>query len=180
MLTIKKNTWYVLGNDLQTRFRGMGKAGWESKDLPLPFQFTYLIDGQCIESGLLFSVDHERTEDDLKAMIGKQVVKCSGDGRRASKPFKSGVKQNTVKGLVKSPNTGKISFTFIEDDSYVECDRCYLAFIEENMSTLMQMRMCPDTPKGFNTSMDIMASKYPHDADLFKTIRDGFNAIMEP
>jgi len=127
MITIKKDIWYVLENGLQIRFRGMGKAAWESKDIPLPFQLTFLDDGSCVEHGTTFSVDHERTEDDLKAMIGKRVVKCSGDGKRAPKPFKSTYRYNTVKDVIISPNTQKLAFTFIEDDSYIECDLCYLA-----------------------------------------------------
>lgn len=61
MITLKKDAWYILGNGLQTRMKGRGLAGWESKDLPIPFQLGYSNDGTC-ESGFLFNVDHERTE----------------------------------------------------------------------------------------------------------------------
>ena len=50
--------------------------------------------------------------------IGTKVVKTSG------KPFKSTLKINTVKGLTYNPITGKISYTFYEDESNVECFRC--------------------------------------------------------
>jgi len=180
MITIKKNTWYVLGNNLQTRFRGVGKAGWESKDLPLPFQFTYLNDGQCVESGMFFSVDHERTDDDYKTMIGKVVTKCTGNANRISKPFKSGLKENTVKDLIINPHTNNIAFTFVEDDSCVDCKICYLAFREENLSSTMQIMAQPHTPEGFNKSLDIMNAKHPENASLHEIIRDGFNAIMSP
>lgn len=176
---IKKNTWYVLANDLQTRMRGRGLAGWESMDLPLPFPLEYLSDGQCVGSMFLFNVDHERTEDDLRAMIGKQVVKCSGNGKRASKPFKSGNKQNTVKDLIVSPYTNKLAFIFNEDDSCVDCDQCCLAFIEENTSNLMQIVVQPSTPKGFNKMCDIMEKDFPSEIKNIQAIRDGFNAIME-
>lgn len=56
--------------------------------------------------------------------IGRVVEKQSG------KPFKSTNKINTVKGLVKNPQTGHLAFIFEEDDSNVECWRCRLV-IEE-------------------------------------------------
>lgn len=52
-------------------------------------------------------------------MIGKKVEK-----NLSGKPFKSGSKINTVKGVVKHPVLGIPAFTFEEDDSYVECRRC--------------------------------------------------------
>lgn len=55
---------------------------------------------------------------DLILEIGTKVVKLSG------KPFKSTLKVNTVKGLTNNPYTDKISYTFNEDDSSVECFRC--------------------------------------------------------
>ncbi len=58
---------------------------------------------------------------DAKACIGLKVKKPSG------KPFKSGSKENTIKGVVMHPvlkNT--FAFTFEEDDSCVECRRCEL------------------------------------------------------
>lgn len=122
---IKKDTWYVLGNGLQTRFRGRGKAGWESKDLPLPFPVEYTNEGTCTLGGS-FTVSHERSERDLTDMIGHKASKVSGDGKRDAKPFKSGNEINTVKELVISPFTGNQAFSFIEDDSIVDCDICRL------------------------------------------------------
>lgn len=52
--------------------------------------------------------------------IGKHVVKVSG------KPFKSKEKANTVSGIVTHPITGLRAFTFVEDDSSVECFRTVL------------------------------------------------------
>jgi hypothetical protein len=49
---------------------------------------------------------------------GVRVVKLSG------KPFKSGHKINTVKGLTCNPNTECLAYTFIEDDSIVDCKQC--------------------------------------------------------
>lgn len=55
----------------------------------------------------------------FKRLIGKKVCKpLSG------KPFKSGSKINTVKGIIKHPILNIPAFTFNEDDSYVECRRC--------------------------------------------------------
>ena len=51
----------------------------------------------------------------------KSVSKISG------KPFKSANKINTVSGYMLHPNLNdKMCFTFVEDDSYVECRRCQL------------------------------------------------------
>lgn len=52
--------------------------------------------------------------------IGKQVGKVS------RKPFKSKEKLNTVKGLTVHPVTGHAAFTFVEDESVVECFRTLL------------------------------------------------------
>lgn len=57
---------------------------------------------------------------EYKDWIGKVVIKDSG------KPFKSGMKTATVKGVVDHPIMSIPSFTFHEDDSYVECRQCSL------------------------------------------------------
>ncbi len=51
--------------------------------------------------------------------IGKIVHKSGSD-----KPFKSGFKVNTVKGIITHPILDIPAYTFEEDDSYVECRRC--------------------------------------------------------
>lgn len=40
------------------------------------------------------------------------------------KTFKSGHKINTVKGLTCNENTGNLAYTFVEDDSIVDCIEC--------------------------------------------------------
>jgi len=50
--------------------------------------------------------------------IGKKVKKESG------KPFKSKLLINTVKEVTINPNTNNKAFTFIEDDSIVDCHQC--------------------------------------------------------
>lgn len=55
----------------------------------------------------------------LKLLIGKKVIKFP-----SHKPFKSGLKTNTVKGVITHEITGRPAFIFEEDDSYVECRQC--------------------------------------------------------
>ena len=55
--------------------------------------------------------------DNYSSYIGKFVSK-----------IKSGNKINTVNGIINHPVLNIPAFTFIEDDSYVECRRCYLVF----------------------------------------------------
>lgn len=50
--------------------------------------------------------------------IGKRVIKGSG------RPFKSGQKINTVKGIIDHPKLHIPCFTFNEDESIVEIRRC--------------------------------------------------------
>jgi hypothetical protein len=52
--------------------------------------------------------------------VGKQIVK------RSKKPFKSTLKIGTVKSLDINPNTNKQAFSFLEDDSLVDCQQCKL------------------------------------------------------
>lgn len=50
----------------------------------------------------------------------------SGDKvkKRSLRPFKSGKRVNTVKDIVTNPYTGKVAYTFIEDDSIVDAYQC--------------------------------------------------------
>lgn len=54
--------------------------------------------------------------DSYKKAIGKKCYKPSG------KPFKSRLKINTINGVNINPHTDKPAFTFVEDDSMVNCD----------------------------------------------------------
>lgn len=54
----------------------------------------------------------------MNSFIGKKVKKKSG------KPFKSGLKVNTVKKLTHNPNTKKPAFFFEEDQSVVDAHIC--------------------------------------------------------
>jgi len=64
--------------------------------------------------------DTELTILNYNSMVGMIVVKCS------KKPFKSGNKENTVKGITTNEHTQRVAFTFYEDDSNVECFKCKL------------------------------------------------------
>jgi hypothetical protein len=57
---------------------------------------------------------------DPNSAIGKRVKKGS------NKPFKSGEKINTVKGITDHPTLHIPCFTFHEDESMVEVRRCEL------------------------------------------------------
>lgn len=60
---------------------------------------------------------------DYSEWIGMKVAKIAGRQNRP-KPFKSGKKVNTVKGVIEHPIIGGPAFTFEEDDSFVRCSIC--------------------------------------------------------
>jgi len=61
---------------------------------------------------------------DYTEYIGRQVRKTRKN--QEPKPFKSGYKINTVKRIINHPILNIPAFTFEEDDSYVECRRCFM------------------------------------------------------
>jgi len=60
--------------------------------------------------------------------IGKKCAKTAFKIKNKilqPKPFKSGFKINTIKGVIEHPMLkNEMAYTFHEDDSYVECRRC--------------------------------------------------------
>lgn len=60
--------------------------------------------------------------------IGSKVTKRPLSDKNIKKykikPFKSGFKTNTIKGVIPHPILNIPSYTFEEDDSCVECRRC--------------------------------------------------------
>ena len=63
--------------------------------------------------------------EEFFANIGKRVEKYSGN------PFKSSFKINTVKDVIINEELGGVAcYTFVEDDTWVECFRCVA--VEEN------------------------------------------------
>lgn len=67
----------------------------------------------------------ERTLEEYEQMIGQRVTKMRKGGNKAAKPFKSKLTINTVKGIINHPHLNIPAFTFEEDDSFVECRRCF-------------------------------------------------------
>ncbi len=64
----------------------------------------------------------------LNYELFKQYVESIGcKVRKPKKPFKSGLKENTVRGIIVHPQLQRPAFIFYEDDSYVSCDRCTLS-----------------------------------------------------
>lgn len=58
--------------------------------------------------------------------IGKSCIKTSKEGT-VPKPFKSGFRANTIKGVIEHPILeGQMAYVFEEDDSYVEVRRCVI------------------------------------------------------
>ena len=57
--------------------------------------------------------------------IGRKCKKKSISGNKTYKvkPFKSGDKINTIKGVINHPHLDIPAYVFFEDDSYVECRR---------------------------------------------------------
>ncbi len=56
--------------------------------------------------------------------IGEKVIKIRPSGGETNQPFKSGLKINTIKSIVNHPVLNTPAFSFVEDDSIVECRRC--------------------------------------------------------
>jgi hypothetical protein len=53
-------------------------------------------------------------------VIGSKCRKFRRNGNE-SKPFKSGMKFNTIKSIVVNPYTNNMAYSFEEDDSCVDC-----------------------------------------------------------
>jgi hypothetical protein len=66
----------------------------------------------------------DHIDPDFALWIGLKVTKSALSSTRSPKPFKSGLKENTVKTLTVNPNTGKPAFTFYEDESIVDAYIC--------------------------------------------------------
>ncbi len=56
--------------------------------------------------------------DQASSYIGKRVAK------KSNRPFQSGSKINTVKGVTVNPHTSKTAFSFEEDESVVDAHIC--------------------------------------------------------
>lgn len=80
-------------------------------------------------------------------LIGHKVFKES------LKPFKSGNKHNTVSGIIEHPQLKIPAFTFIDDDSYVECRRCIGVASKEGIDFTF---INDTTQKGINKALLIL------------------------
>lgn len=73
---------------------------------------------------------HKISFEEAENNIGKKVSKTALSKQRGQdinpKPFKSQFLVNTVKGVIIHPQLNIPAYTFVEDDSYVECRRCQL------------------------------------------------------
>jgi hypothetical protein len=65
----------------------------------------------------------ENNLNNVDINIGEKVCKTSKNNTEP-KPFKSGLKINTIKGVINHPILNIPAYTFYEDDSYVEVRRC--------------------------------------------------------
>lgn len=71
--------------------------------------------------------------EEYRKNIGKRVSKkqINPKGNPCTpRPFKSGFRNNTIKDVINHPILNIPAYTFVEDDSYVECRRCQV--IDEN------------------------------------------------
>lgn len=68
--------------------------------------------------------NREKTGDFFKSWINKKVRKPS------NKPFKSTFLINTVKDVTVNTNTNLPAFTFLEDESIVDCHQCQCVAID--------------------------------------------------
>lgn len=65
--------------------------------------------------------------------VTKNNSKCRKN--REPKPFKSGLKVNTVKGETVNPYTGLPAYTFYEDDSIVDKHICKVVYRKKILVT---------------------------------------------
>lgn len=96
--------------------------------------------------------------------IGTKVTK------KSRKPFKSGLKVNTIKGYIIHSITQLISYKFEEDDSYVEVRRCVpLTLLSE---TILD-NILSNSDVDLNPTYGFYSDDYDAD-DILKVIADIF------
>jgi len=93
--------------------------------------------------------------EQFEANIGKKCKKRPLDdkniGKYKLKPFKSGLKVNTISGVIPHPKLeGRMAYTFDEDESYVECRRCEVIKLKIKIKSKEEIReLTPVKPEGF-------------------------------
>lgn len=75
-------------------------------------------DKKSLDDSQAWDCGQEGSECPYCKLVGKRVSKSS------RKPFKCGEKINTVKAVIEHPILFVPAFTFIEDESFVECRQC--------------------------------------------------------
>lgn len=61
---------------------------------------------------------------EIREMIKTLNIIHSKVEKHSGKPFKSTLKTNTIKSILKNPNSGNPAFSFNEDDSVVDIEMC--------------------------------------------------------
>ena len=88
-----------------------------STSIPLTYWGTkgHLHERYCLGCGILY----------YSSYVGFRCTKGHNEASEP-KPFKSGYKVNTIKGVIDHPKLHIPAYTFEEDESYVECRRCVI------------------------------------------------------
>jgi len=76
----------------------------------------------------------ENYSENIGLRCKKRPITKKPKKKSKSKPFKSGFKINTIKGVIEHPTLKIPAYTFEEDDSYVECRRCLVIEDEVNFT----------------------------------------------
>lgn len=127
--------------------------------------------------------------DELLSNVGKKVAKSSKKSLsyttarnrsfKSPKPFKSGLKINTIKGVIEHPILHIPAYTFVEDDSYVECRRCKIAMTvevwQDKESTTVLVK--GDTNKKWLTEPDAVLVRTIHGIDWDDCMRQHFELM---
>lgn len=81
--------------------------------------------GDPIKMFRVFDFTQKKEIKNYTEWIGQKVYK------HGFSKFKSGLSVNTIKNVIVHPVTGQAAFTFYEDDSYVQCKKCFLKEIKK-------------------------------------------------
>jgi len=104
--------------------------------------------GNSIQKGYDYGCNSSIRNNE-QSYVGKKVKKESG------KPFKSTFLINTVKDVVINPNTNNKAFSFIEDESLVDCHQCISAINEHKFYVYKISVVNPDGQVIFLTDKQI-------------------------
>ena len=96
-------------------------------------------------------MDVEKFEENIGKKCKKRPLDDKNIGKYKLKPFKSGLKINTIAGVINHPKLeGKMAYTFEEDESYVECRRCEVIKPKISVKTKEEIFQTePTKPRGY-------------------------------